>query len=1010
MEEENSKSREVRLGLVLYGGVSLAIYIHGVTQEFFWAVRGRGVYKLLKALTDSDIVVDVISGTSAGGINGIMLSHALCNKLDFSDCASLWLDSGDIQKLLRKPYSLQSEASLLDSEVFYQQELEKGFSSMRPLHDKQDDVSPLRELDLFVTGTNVEGNFYYTFDDAGHPIDIKDHRNVFLLKHRHQRKEQFNLKKDDGTLISALAKLSRITSCFPAAFASVPVGIDPKDREVDKKLMEWGAIKRPAYFLDGGVLDNKPFTSTIHAIFYRLADRPIERKLFYVEPDPERFRPEASPSQPQIVQSVLKAMGIPGYESIADDLKQIGEHNGRVARYQRLVTSITTPREALPADVITFIEQMRQRSEAGKAIKIDMSSTYASSRLVSLSEKVVSRVLHANDSERVLDASMRDLAQQLYKGFDQWPADGSETLHNFDIYFRLRRLFHMLYLPELNDNVAAMNDDDPQRKWAKQAAHAIGRQLKLLEIIRAVMEQLLEEATFLSAEATSEEPARVWGKVNDAMLALLHSDAGAEVLPTGYRDSWQGEEPRDWLNQGALTRCNEDLRKRMTTLLERLNAGHELPSIVNFTSVLEHTDQVEARMLQQLDLMANAHGGFESRLSQAYDDFIYLDAQLFPIELCGDLEAKDLIATVRISPDPSLAKGFSRQQLKDKVSGDVLGHFGAFFKRSWRANDILWGRLDGMGQLIDSLLTPERLCQVLNNESLRRRLRTRLTTGDLTPQIIFPMAGPITHARLSTIYQGLTDELPNEREQYLQPAEFAHFVELIIEAAQLEAIHQEVPGVISAAVSEQIEWNEYRICLNRKTRESLAAYDPEHQCFYHPGETRTDALLTTVAADELANQAVERLTGGGDLALATSPMDTPMGRFFRDKYAVGKESVWKDIPYSVLLKIVSTILLLAVICLPNSCKAKYRDSIRSNRLYRLLKAGLVAFYAFTHWNTQEGGWKKTLLVSTNIVAALFLLVGVIWWHELVQSSTGLMVFILAPILLFAAEIWYRKKR
>jgi hypothetical protein len=60
------KSREVRLGLVMYGGVSLAIYINGVAQELFRAVHGRGIYRLIKALTDSDIVVDVLSGTSAG--------------------------------------------------------------------------------------------------------------------------------------------------------------------------------------------------------------------------------------------------------------------------------------------------------------------------------------------------------------------------------------------------------------------------------------------------------------------------------------------------------------------------------------------------------------------------------------------------------------------------------------------------------------------------------------------------------------------------------------------------------------------------------------------------------------------------------------------------------------------------------------------------------------------------------------------------------------------------------
>ena len=59
--------REMQLGLVVYGGVSLAIYTHGICQEFYNAVRGRGIYKLVKALTDADLVVDVISGSSAGG-------------------------------------------------------------------------------------------------------------------------------------------------------------------------------------------------------------------------------------------------------------------------------------------------------------------------------------------------------------------------------------------------------------------------------------------------------------------------------------------------------------------------------------------------------------------------------------------------------------------------------------------------------------------------------------------------------------------------------------------------------------------------------------------------------------------------------------------------------------------------------------------------------------------------------------------------------------------------------
>jgi predicted acylesterase/phospholipase RssA len=72
----------------MYGGVSLAMYENGVAQELFRATKGEpggkpGPYDLIKALIDSDIVVDVLSGASAGGINGIFLGYALANGKDF---------------------------------------------------------------------------------------------------------------------------------------------------------------------------------------------------------------------------------------------------------------------------------------------------------------------------------------------------------------------------------------------------------------------------------------------------------------------------------------------------------------------------------------------------------------------------------------------------------------------------------------------------------------------------------------------------------------------------------------------------------------------------------------------------------------------------------------------------------------------------------------------------------------------------------------------------------------
>ena len=49
MPESREKSREVRLGIVMYGGVSLAIYINGVAQEFYRAVRGPPCVRIVVA-------------------------------------------------------------------------------------------------------------------------------------------------------------------------------------------------------------------------------------------------------------------------------------------------------------------------------------------------------------------------------------------------------------------------------------------------------------------------------------------------------------------------------------------------------------------------------------------------------------------------------------------------------------------------------------------------------------------------------------------------------------------------------------------------------------------------------------------------------------------------------------------------------------------------------------------------------------------------------------------------
>lgn len=131
-----SYDSEQRLAVVMYGGVSLAIYIGGIARELLGAVRATAprrddpataglddgeltaverIYRRAARLRDgitweqsedeavpirTRVSIDILSGTSAGGINGIFLAKALANDSDLDAILKLWIDEGDLSKLL----------------------------------------------------------------------------------------------------------------------------------------------------------------------------------------------------------------------------------------------------------------------------------------------------------------------------------------------------------------------------------------------------------------------------------------------------------------------------------------------------------------------------------------------------------------------------------------------------------------------------------------------------------------------------------------------------------------------------------------------------------------------------------------------------------------------------------------------------------------------------------------------------------------------------------------------
>lgn len=85
------------------GGVSLAIWMGGLTCEINRLVQAglrqheaKDGYLALKELLDTDVTVDVICGTSAGGINGAALALAVARNADLSFLRNMWLNDASL--------------------------------------------------------------------------------------------------------------------------------------------------------------------------------------------------------------------------------------------------------------------------------------------------------------------------------------------------------------------------------------------------------------------------------------------------------------------------------------------------------------------------------------------------------------------------------------------------------------------------------------------------------------------------------------------------------------------------------------------------------------------------------------------------------------------------------------------------------------------------------------------------------------------------------------------------
>jgi len=337
--------QEVRFALVLYGGASLAIYIHGVTQEFFHLVRSTAVnangqlivgdaelsgtervYRKLASAADGTLrtrfLVDIASGTSAGGINAIFLGKAFANGQTLDQVSRLWLDQADVQDLLNRE---KRPRSLLSSQTMYARLLEALFGM------EQNSATALQpEMDVFITATDIQG-LELPIELADKTVFEKRHKNVFHLRFG-DAENHFARERNPF-----LAFAARATSAFPFAFEPASLG----DIEAQPFFPDYGSDYGARCFGDGGYLNNKPFTHAIQALSQRSTDLPVSRKLMYVEPSPDNAQSNHPAAPPDFVRNTVDALvTLPRDETIREDLQRVVERNRLIERVQEITSHV----------------------------------------------------------------------------------------------------------------------------------------------------------------------------------------------------------------------------------------------------------------------------------------------------------------------------------------------------------------------------------------------------------------------------------------------------------------------------------------------------------------------------------------------------------------------------------------------------------------------------------------------------------------------------------------------
>ena len=721
------RQKELRLALVCYGGVSLAVYMHGVTKEIWHSARASrarqdgeeiggvaGVYSDLLEQIEADhslrlrVLPDILPGASAGGINAVFLAQALYSGGSLEPLTDLWLKNADVSELTAEEaqpgwkfakiwaqpladWFLKRGGNAVDESVSPETRKEvrtkvsqmvrgrwfgppfsgERFSEM--LYEALENMAETKAgapllppgfpVDLLVTATDFRGHAEMLRLNSPTMVEETEHRLPIAFRKRTPL-EAGGEMADRLELVLA----ARATASFPGAFP--PLVLDEIDRLGATHTHHWASrgafLSRimPSHVRDHSVDDVALIDGAVLVNApFGAALKAIRGRTSQREVDRRFVYIEPRPDRSRPRVAGEKLEPIGWFTSIFGSLS-------------------TIPREQPIRDDLERIEQ--QSKDAQRLRRIVLGLRPEIDRAV---EKLFGLTFFLDRPTPKRLANWRSKAQQ---------AASERAGYIFGAYAQTKYSFIVDRLAKLTLQAA------PELKMVDETTIA--------SVFRRELEAGGLEA--LCGETGGATPAAVaFFQTHDVGFRIRR----LQLLARRLSRDWEidPEIPDDALDL-ARTRIYDILQLyNGADDVEALGEGFEAiaplalekpGAVLDYLArkrLMPETDAEAERLLS--DALGEMPRNLKRRMLLTYLGFPFYDAATLPVLQSERLDEYDPVKIDRISPDDALSirAGGTAATLR----GTEFYNFGAFFSRAYRENDYLWGRLHGAERMIDLIIS-----------------------------------------------------------------------------------------------------------------------------------------------------------------------------------------------------------------------------------------------------------------------------------------------------------------